>query len=83
MTITVDAEVDLMGYFPQILRMIANQVKKEGFNDEYIRELQAAMKIPDPPELKISCLPDKMKFEYLCKVWDKYSLEQMETLLPE
>ena len=83
MIITVDAEVDLMDYFPQILGMITRKVKKDGFKDEHISELQQAMNIPDPPELRIQNLPDKMKFEYLCKVWDKYTLEQLETLLPE
>jgi hypothetical protein len=83
MTITVDAEFELEDYFPQILRMISNKVKEEGFKDERIIELQQALYIPDPPELRIKNLPDKMKFEYLCKVFEKYTLEQFETLLPE
>jgi len=83
MYITVDAKIYLDDYFDTIVTMVADKVKEERYDDKSIQKLQAAMKIPDPPELKISSLPDKMKFEYLCKVWDKYSLEQLETLLPE
>jgi hypothetical protein len=83
MTITVESEFDLDEYFPVIVRKIADKVKEDGYNTECIHHLQAAIQIPDPPELKIKNLPDKMKFEYLCKVWDKYTLEQLETLLPE
>jgi len=83
MTITVDAEFELEDYFPQILRLITQSVKNNGFNDGQMKALQEAMNIPDPPELKIKNLPDKMKFEHLCKVWDKYTLDQLEILLPD
>ena len=33
--------------------------------------------------ITISGLYDKMKFEHICKVFEKYTLEQFETLLPE
>lgn len=83
MRITVDAEVDLDDHFPEVVKLITAGVKNGYFANEKLLSLKQAFKVPDEPGLKIENLVDKMKFEYMCKIFDKYSLEQLETLLPE
>jgi hypothetical protein len=83
MTIYVDAEVDLDDHFPEVVKLITAGVKNGHLHNEKLLLLKEALKEPGEPDLKIENLVHKMKFEYMCKVFDKYSLKQLETLLPE
>lgn len=76
-------EVDLDDHIPEIVRFIRQGVEDAVFSMKTLRSLKLALKVPDEPGMKIENLMDKMKFEYMCKVFDKYTLEELETLLPE
>lgn len=76
-TITIDLdEIDSDDLIEEICnrRLSKKQIKQ--LSDEFNVEIPIN-------NLKTSNLADKMKYEYLMKIFDKYNLSDIEKLLPE
>ncbi len=46
------------------------------------QRLMEALDLNPSEFIQVKTLPDKLKYEYLCNVFGKYSLEQIEAALP-
>ncbi len=84
---TVEVEVDIDEFetyelVSEIVRRISKRNRK-GISDEQKKELKTALENEKEENvIEIKTLEDKMKMEHLENVWRKYSLADLQNLLP-
>jgi hypothetical protein len=74
----------------ELARRIRSTHFKKGLSAEQKKQLKQDMgqlfrelKIPVDKSISINTLDERMKYEHLVIVFDKYNLSQIQTLLPE
>lgn len=93
--VSVDVYVDLDDFdtddlVEEICRRMKQQTGKKSLSPKERQEvkecyilLSDAMAIPTPDTIEIKTLDDKIKYEHLVKVFNKYNSSDIERLLPE
>lgn len=82
-------EIDTDDLVSELCNRIQRQRTTKGVSEENRKELRTsiialgnAMAMPPDTSIQIRSLDDKMKYEHLTKVFEKYSTSQIEQLLP-
>lgn len=93
--VSVDVEIDLDeidtdDLVEEMCRRLRKKVGRKALSDnekqelkEAVSELSDALLMIPTASIEIKTLDDKMKYEHLAKVFDKYHSSDIERLLPE
>ena len=90
--INVDVDLDDIGNYDlveEVCKRLRNTAGRRSLTDIQKRQLQRAhsilgdaLSITPEQSIEIKTLDDKMKYEHLVNVFNKYPLSQIETMLP-
>lgn len=83
--VSVDVDIDLDCIDDD--NLVDELISRSLLSDKYIKKILDAFGVQLHPEVnsksRTSTLSDKMKYEYLMNIFDKYNLTDIERLLPE
>jgi len=80
-SVEVDIDLDEIDN-DDLVKECCRRISRIILSDSQKKDLRDALSIMPEDGIKIKTLEDKIKFEHLCKIFNKYTSSQIENLLP-